>query len=239
MPWEIYRTTELLSDTDRGMTIITKAGHLYGYSSHIILVPEYSIGITILVAGSSPAIQWLENKVLNATAAFAEQAARRQIEERYVGLYLSAEINSSLSLKVEGGSGLVIKSWISNGTDFLLEYTDLLTGDRHSESTAQLVPAGLHTGSSGEIWRATIVPTIRERSSVIAGCMINDVDSLLYGDRSLQEFIFLTDDDGAVAAIHLPALRISLTKSQGAEARPEPARPRISGLLQAYLGSKI
>ena len=239
MPWEMYRTTALLSDCDRGITIITKAGGLYGYSSHIILLPEYDIGITALVAGESKALFWLENKVLTATANTVEEMARSQVKERYAGTYNSPEINSTVSLSLNGSSGLVINEWISNGTDFLHEFTSFQTRQREPvHGRVQLVPAGVHRKNGGEVWRATYVPDVREPKSVIDGCMINDVDSLMYGGRSLHEFVFFLDDNGHAMSVEIPALRVALEKIGGGETTLQSAKRLFLEypLAQIYLG---
>lgn len=192
MPWEIYRTTSLLPDTNRGMTIVTKAGGLFGYSSHAILLPEYDLAIVALVAGDGTALGWLEEQVLSAVSKVIENIARNQAKERYAGTFRSSAINSSVTLSIRGSSGLVIDSWVSNGTDFLLEYVALQSGKRDlTGGKVQLMPAGIRRSNGGEVWRASFIPNKRDHVGVINSCMVNDVDDLMYGDRSLQEFVFL------------------------------------------------
>ena len=224
MPWEIYRTTELLSDSDRGVTLITKGGALYGYYSHIILLPEYDLAITALVAGDSQGLGWLESKVLTATTKLAEDLARRQARDRYAGYYKSLQINSSITFDVTDSSGLTITSWISNGTDFLLEYVGIHTGQRDpSQGRVQLLPAGVRRSSGGEVWHASFVPHKRTADSVIDSCMINDVDTVMYGDRSLQEFVFHANEDEEVTEVELPGFRVVLPKQPKAETIVRPA----------------
>ena len=219
MPWEIYRTTDLLRDSDRGMTIITKIGNLFGYFSHVIMLPEYDVAITILVAGDPKARSWLENKVLTATANTVEKIARCQTGMRYGGLYSSSDINSSVSLDLCGSSGLVINEWVSNGTDFLHEFVSLHSGDdEFIKGRVQLVPAGIRRSNGAEVWSATFVPNSRQPKSVIDVCMVNDVDLFMYGDRSLHEFLFFSDDYGHMSEIELPALRITLQRMESPRA---------------------
>ena len=219
MPWEIYRTTSLLCDSDRGVTIITKIGNLFGYFSHVIMLPEYDVAITILVAGDSKARSWLGNKVLNATANTVEKIARYRTGTRYGGLYSSSCMNSSVSLDLYGSSGLVIKEWISNGTDFLHEFISLHSNhDDLIEGRVQLVPAGIRRSNGAEVWSATFVPNSRQPESVIDVCMDNDVDLFMYGDRSLHEFLFFSNENGRVGEVEIPALRITLQKMPNAGA---------------------
>lgn len=233
----MYRTTELLSNSDRGMTIITKGGHLYGYSSLIILLPEYDLGITLLIAGESRALSWLQNKVLTATANTIEEIARGQVKEKYAGTYSSSKINSSVSLDLDGSSGLVINEWVSNGTDFLHEYISFQSNPHEpTHGEAQLVPAGIRRSNGGEVWRATFVPNNREPKSVIDACMINDVDSLMYGGRSLHEFVFILDGSGHASSVEIPALRVTLHKTGDGQLAHQSFNSRALSLAQKYLG---
>lgn len=237
MPWEIFRSTSILPDTDRSVTLITKAGGLFGYVSHIVLAPEYDLGFTFLVAGDSKALQWLDNEVITTVLKEVEQISRKRVSEKYSGVYTSLTLNSSVALDVDGPSGLTVKSWISNGTDFLAEYTRLETGERDtSQSKVQLVPAKTYGSAQGELWRATVVPTDRKPKGIIDTCMINDVNSFEYGERSLQDFEFIFSKADTASAVILPALRINLQKMQAAA-----SSSRGLGLwttLQRYLPGK-
>lgn len=240
MPWEIYRTKELLSDSDRGVTLVTKGGALYGYYSHVILLPEYDLAITVLVAGDNQGREWLEKQVLTATTKLVEDIARSQARDRYTGYYKSLQINSSIIFELDGSSGLTITSWISNGTNFLLEYIGIHTGQRNaSQGRVQLVPARLRRSSGGEVWHASFVPHERTADSVIDACMINDVDTLMYGDRSLQEFVFHANDDEKVTEVELPGFRAVLQKQPKADAMVRPARCSGWNYLQHVLGSGV
>lgn len=235
MPWEIFRTTTLLPDTDRGITLVTKAGALFAYVSHIVLMPEYDLGFTILVAGDSEALSWLDNEVITTVVNGVEKVARDQTKQKYSGFYKSPNLNSSLNLEVDGSSGLVVQSWISNGTDFLREFTHLMTGKREVyQGRVQLVPAKVRPIDGVESWRATVVPSDRTSKGVIDFCLINDVDSFIYGERSMQQLDFAFDDHGEVKGVTLPAFRVTLQKTKAAtsSARSSGTWPRIQSFLQ-------
>ena len=221
MPWEITRTTSILADADRGMTLYAKAGNLDGYSSHIILVPEYGIGFTLLVAGDGKALKWIEDQVLTTTIQGIENIAREQVRQKYTGSYhapLSTGINSSLTLSLDGSSGLVVTSWISNGTDFLPKYASFSSDE---PGKAQLIPSRLKRGAAGEVWRLTFVQPDVKPKSVVDTCQMNDVDSIMYGGRSVDEFVFLKDRNGVVQGVELSAFRITLAKSLDEETKGE------------------
>lgn len=213
MPWEIIRTTEILSDTDRGMTLYAKAGNLDGYSSHIVVMPEYDIGFTFLVAGDGNALKWIEQEVLTTTIQEIESIARQQTHHRYAGEYHAAPstgLNSSISLSVDGSSGLVLTSWVSNGTDFLPRYASL--SPTRKPGKAQLIPSRMKRGAAGEVWRSTYVQLEDKPKSIVDTCQLNDVDSIMYGGRSVDEFVFLMDENGRAQSVELSAFRIVLEK---------------------------
>ena len=222
MPWEILRTDQILTDSDRGITLFTKSGGLEGYTSQFIHIPEYELGLTILVAGESRALNWLREKVIPPLIRGVEQITRDQTDERYAGTYKTPnvdDLNSSvvLEVQIEDGRchGLVLTSWVSNGTDFLLEYSGLATGVRDLDrGKAQLVPSNVNRDKYHEAWMLDFLSSkvLTEPSAVADTCLINDVDTLMYGDRSLQEFLFISDVNGDINSVELPAFRVTLRK---------------------------
>ncbi|KAI5779896.1 hypothetical protein DFH27DRAFT_604805 [Peziza echinospora] len=100
-PWEIKRRTIHGAHGERPVTQYTKAGGGTGYNAGIILLPEYGIGVTILVAGDTGhfklggkryhyhwatiARQILEEKGLIQAI---EQAAYEEARRGYLGEYL-------------------------------------------------------------------------------------------------------------------------------------------------------
>ena len=58
-----------------------------------------------------------------------------------------------------------------------------MTGERDTyQSRVQIVPAKIRPTDGVESWRATVVPDDRESKGVIDFCLINDVDSFIYGE---------------------------------------------------------
>lgn len=87
MPWEIYRTANILPHNDRPVTFVTKSGGLPGYVSIIIIVPEYDLGVTILVAGNGQLLSKLRKLVTVPLIEAVERIAFDQLEVRYGGTY--------------------------------------------------------------------------------------------------------------------------------------------------------
>ncbi|KAL8690345.1 MAG: hypothetical protein Q9218_004186 [Villophora microphyllina] len=216
MPWEVFRSSDILSDSNRIQTIVTKAGGLRGYSSQLLLIPEYDVALVLLVAGDGHALGWMREEILKAVVPAVEQIARRQSNNRLDGTYASpnAHMNSSVTVKVQGSSGLVVTSWISNGTDFLARYIDM-SGPKEifgESSKVQLIPTRTRRGKNGEVWRTQFVPQDVPSSEIINMNLVNDVDQLNYASRSVQEFVFQLDVSGCAVAVKLPAFRITLEK---------------------------
>ncbi|KAI4122420.1 MAG: hypothetical protein LQ338_005825 [Usnochroma carphineum] len=221
MPWEIFRTQDLLPNSGRIQTIVTKAGGVRGYSSHLLLIPEYELGIVVLVAGDGHALSWLREELLTAIVPVIEQIARQQTAERLSGTYISADtrVKSSISLEVQGSLGLVLTSWVSNGTDFLTRYISMSKqgSGYDGPGRVQLTPSHTKRGETGEVWRAQFVPNESPRAGIIDTHLITDVDTFTYASRSVEEFVFCTEISGHASKVDLPGLRITLSKQE-----PEP-----------------
>ncbi|KAL8777748.1 MAG: hypothetical protein Q9194_002383 [Teloschistes cf. exilis] len=218
MPWEIFRTSDILPDSHRIQTIITKSGNLRGYMSKLLLIPEYDVALVLLIAGDGNALAWIMEEILQAVVPDLEEIARRQTGDRLTGTYASSDtrIDSSISVEVQGSSGLVVTSWISNSTDFLSKYADMATPRERSgePSRVQLLPTETRRGRNGEVWRAQHVPRELPSTGIINVHLINDVDWFNYASHSVQEFVFHLDSQGRADAVELPAFRITLTKRQ-------------------------
>ncbi|KAL8709782.1 MAG: hypothetical protein Q9220_005568 [cf. Caloplaca sp. 1 TL-2023] len=216
MPWEIFRTEEILADSNRIQTIITKAGGLRGYSSQLLLLPEYGLGFALLVAGDGHALAWLRDELLKTIVPAVEVIAREQTEDRLSGTYDSADrhVNSSVTLEVQGSEGLVVTSWISNGTDFLATYVNAFGGKKTTGRSCklQLTPANAGKGGEGQIWRVQLVPAELPSGGLINMNLITDVDQFTYASQSVEEFVFMLDTTGHATKLNLPGLRITLSR---------------------------
>ena len=215
MPWEIFRTNNLIPHSDRIIDLFVKSGSLSGYASRIILIPEYDLGITVLVAGDGKAESWIEELLLSKLIPKVESITRYQTKEKYADRYHAPAhlgINSSITLEVDGASGLVVKSWISNGTNFLDKYTQLSKGT--DKGRVQLVPSKINRGNLGEVWKVMFAEPDLKRGRAIENCLIDDIDSIMYGGRSLEEFVFHRNENGVVESVELPAFRITLQKNK-------------------------
>ncbi|PVH98034.1 beta-lactamase family protein [Periconia macrospinosa] len=233
MPWEIFQTDRILSDSQRTVRFVTKGGGLPGYYSQILLLPEYDLGITILVAGTPPGLllKLIEIITVHMTQA-AERYAILELEQLYAGKFISPDpaLNSSLTLAANH-RGLFIDSFISNGTDVLYALRQpARTGG--AKTPFQLIPTLQYRDQKhkkGAQWRFIPVPEQpAEDRKVWDDFCVTDVDNHMYGGRTFNEVIMWRGEGGgAFNDIELPAYRINLTRII---TRSEPQTNKVENL---------
>jgi hypothetical protein len=219
-PWEIFRTDKILTKSKRTVSFITKAGGLPGYTSIIITVPEYDLGITILLAGKPDFFDKIQEVVTVEAVRAAEEVAIRQLQERYAGAYTSntPNLNSSLTL-VADHRGLVVKEWISNSTSLLDTLFPFFVGAQNDQPWyAQVIPTLLYRNElkqEGERWRLLVA---NERTEGDLGiwddfCMAN-IDGPRYADLPINEIVFWKGEGDVVQGVELPGFRANLIRQK-------------------------
>lgn len=216
MPWEILRSDSVLEHSKRPVTIVSKSGGLPGYVSYIFLLPEYNLGVTVLVAGNVTLLDQLQDIVLTGLIRAAEDSIWDHVGTVYDGDFVStnSSLNSSLSLKSTSKHGLKISKFISNGTDMLdTVLTQILAPYLPPQKTgwhAQLVPTLLYKNEGtkqGEIWRFLIVQERKEKTSghgLFDEFCVTDVDTTSYGTLPLNEVVFWHER----GLVELPAFEV-------------------------------
>ncbi|KAF1955277.1 beta-lactamase/transpeptidase-like protein [Byssothecium circinans] len=155
-PWEIIRPTDLDVKFPRPIDIITKAGGVPGYTSYLVLIPEYDITITMNVAGNeaTPALQELLPTVIKPLVAYADKEARRQALAKYAGTYRSTtNSNSTLTLTLDDGPGLKISALSMNGAPVIAGLATL-QGKPAASASAHMYPYDVDAWKEGkQVWR--------------------------------------------------------------------------------------
>ncbi|KAE8315995.1 beta-lactamase/transpeptidase-like protein [Aspergillus transmontanensis] len=135
-PWEIYRYVHPASGivTD----IYTKMGDSGNYGGLLAFFPDFDAGFSVLDASSlttrSASAAYLMDLVIDAVLPALMDQAALEAQRNYVGTYRSsnAGLNSSLTLALSPPTwpspGLVVTSWISNGTDIMPYLASILGG---------------------------------------------------------------------------------------------------------------
>lgn len=222
MPWEIFRTERLLEDSTRPVTFVTKSGSLPGYYSRISVLPEYGLGVTILVSANPKLVEQLQEIVTVSLVRAAENEVWKSLEQTHGGSYVAIDeqLNSSISFSASPSGGLTVTNFISNGTDelgfvfptFFLPLLDI--GDLPWR--VQLMPTLLYkneTSQQGEIWRMLVVPEEpKDKSSrpVWDDFCIANVEYVSYGGLPFNEVVFWLED----GIVELPAWRVELKKRE-------------------------
>lgn len=234
-PWEIVRYIHKSSGhiTD----IYTKLGDSGPYGGCIVLIPEYDAGFSVLSAHSNQTLRGdvtlnvLDIITENVVPALEAQAAK-EAENNLVGRYVSTDkgLNSSLTVRpgepvsaeeqVNSGPGLVISSWISNGTDMLEQL--------HGGAKPALHPSIVDQGDGKIAFRASSYP--QTNTYVAAGEKVGPftgaygtnfdwiaVDGSVYGGIGTDLFVFDVDERGSAVSVSPSTLRVKLEKRKERE----------------------
>lgn len=129
----------------------------------MVLIPDYDVAFTILVAGDPSILSTLAEQITSNFLPAIEEVSKDQAVARFAGMYQSGSaINSSVSFSVDDGPGLKISQRISNGTDFLTSFSNLL-GPRvlmpGVEVSVRLYPTGLTSGPANTLYPFTSTST--------------------------------------------------------------------------------
>ncbi|KAK7455479.1 hypothetical protein Landi51_02683 [Colletotrichum acutatum] len=164
-PWEGILSDNVTAD-GRLVELYTKGGDLILYHAGLALVPEHGITMSILVAGpevSAAAFSYYTlkmNEFLPPLLRALDEAARDEAKARIAGTYADEASNSSLTISLDGGWGLLLEDWYMKGFDVVpnlsryvflgVNLTDL---PPVTTRTARLYPTGLEEGNV-TAWRA-------------------------------------------------------------------------------------
>ena len=221
-PWEIQRATR---DTlDQGIVdLYTKSGSTGTYNSIIVLIPDYDVAFTVLVAGDvSRLVNMLSEMVAQAFLPTFYRISKQEAAGAFGGVYQSTgAVNTSLSLIEDDGPGLLVEKWISKGTDLLAAFQPLAG----AVAQARVYPTGLRSPAKGNnsttevAWRGIFQPLPAANSTYRHEEIFNNdgdtwvgVDAVTYGRNSLDEFVFQVDQNGNAISVEPRALRIDLVK---------------------------
>ncbi|KAJ4287668.1 hypothetical protein N0V90_012371 [Kalmusia sp. IMI 367209] len=218
MPWEIFQSDRVLSNSQRTVRFITKGGGLPGYSSLIIFIPQYDLGISLFVAGPPGFFSTLLETVSIPLVRAAEEIAISGLQQDYAGRFIAADPNLNSSLVLEADHrGLVVKKLISNSTNILTSsLLDYFGKPKNRSWYMLLVPTLLYRDEKkqeGEIWRMHIVDERPEGERDVWDdfCSTN-IDWVLYGGVQLNQLILWKGPNGVLYDVELSGFRANLTR---------------------------
>lgn len=229
MPFEIFRTDDILPATKRPVTFTTKAGGLPGYLSRMMMLEEYGLGFTFLVAGiegGGQLLTELQEIVTSEVILQAESAIWDSISSSHSGSYIAgkAGLNSSIAFTASSPTGLTVSRFVSNGTDILSGSLPKLVepsiADPDVSWRMQLTPTLLYKDEKaqrGEIWRMQVVLDRPVRGDgVFQEFCHADVDYASYAGKAINEVVFWLEE----RVVELPAWRVKMQREVGGENEP-------------------
>lgn len=228
-PWEIHRFTHksgIVTD------IYTKSGDSGAYSSFFVLLPDYGAGFTILSSSTMKqrfqVLAAITDIITSTIVPALDAEAAAEAAKKYAGEYKSTEsgLNSSITLVVNqtvaDAPGLVISSWVSNGTDVLATLSP-----KFGQFPWRLVPSvsdAAHGKMGFRLVSGNDAPGAQEPvgDGLFSGpgFVLSDwiaVDSITYGGIGTSLFVFDIDSDGTATAVSPAAFRVTLGKSKSGE----------------------
>ncbi|GJC84593.1 beta-lactamase-like protein sdnR [Colletotrichum liriopes] len=233
-PWEGIASDNLTAD-GRLVELYTKGGDLISYHSVFAVVPEYDITVSVLVAGPEVGgglfsyTQLKLNDLLPPLIKALDEAAKDDARKEIVGTYADAATNSSLTISMDGGWGLLLEDWYMKGFEVipnLSRYIFLGVNETelppNRERTGRLYPTGLTEGNR-TAWRAlfdTFTPEMRDEIDSVmlypnASCVSwLSMDRTTYNYKALDHFEFTYGEDGKVESVLPKPFALSLTRVQ-------------------------
>ncbi|KAI0910865.1 beta-lactamase/transpeptidase-like protein [Ustulina deusta] len=223
-PWGARRIN-VAGQPYRWITAFNKAGRIGDYSSVLAIIPDYDIGISVLLAGELPpnANFNLLDIVGEVLIPAVEDAARAEAEATYSGHYAFADtrrLNSSMTIETDDQPGLSVSQWISNGTDFAWTSTVLQNGYFPLTPRIRLYPTGLEGQSPNGRKRVVFKAVFEDADAPSKATAMFSTDcatwinvaSVIYGSAAMDELIFDMDSKSKVTSITSPSLRVTLNK---------------------------
>jgi hypothetical protein len=231
-PWGLRRI-QLQPTTQpfRALTAFVKAGTFQVYSSFISLIPEYNLGITVMIAGNGPLSNFEIADFMGAALIPAyDIAARNEASLVFAGTYVSAgtgtdgaALNASMTITTDRAKpGLGIVSWISNGTNMLDLAVKVQSGVDATPHNAEArlyytqLESKIAYGGKQQSWKAVFEDTGVSwvdggLFSTACGAWVG-ITGVTYGSLPLDEFVFTFDAASRVVSVTNLALRSTLYK---------------------------
>lgn len=225
MPWNIFRTTHILS-SNRLTTFNTVVGTLGPYTSVAVVIPEYNLAFSLLMSGALGHPHAILENISFPLIRAADDIAMASLRNTYAGKYeaeTEQRINSSITLLQSADHGLYISEWISNGSS-ILPVIERLTARKSgggSHWIFQAVPTFLKPERrvmlDGEVvvdeeWRWTYVLDKPSSQGWNDWCL-SSFDPVTYAGKPLTKMVFRKGvDSGRVISLALSGYNITLRR---------------------------
>ncbi|MCJ1430324.1 hypothetical protein MMC29_008242 [Sticta canariensis] len=217
---EIIRANTLTTD-HRVIDLYTSSGGLGLYGSLLVLIPDYDVALTVLVAGPSDTVNppnELASLILKAFLPVIEKVGKQQAATLYAGSYESLSSNSSLKITVDDGPGLHVNRWVSNGKDFLQAYK-AFTGQEVGDVDFRLYPTGLKNAHAVsfrgilQVLPAGDTANLQKDDIFSTDCSNwIEIDGFQYGFNAADDFLFNVDESGHAISVEPRIARQTLKR---------------------------
>ncbi|KAK2048415.1 beta-lactamase [Colletotrichum somersetense] len=243
-PWEGIASDNLTAD-GRLVEVYTKGGDIVSYHSLFVVVPEYGVTMSVLVAGPEVSgggavfsyYMLKMNELLPPLVRALDEAARDEAVRDVVGTYADAATNSTLTIAADDGWGLRLADWRMRGFEVLpnlarYSFVGVNATDApppNPELTARLYPTGLgeeRGNRTTTAWRALFDASSPARRDAIDDAMFYanascyswlSIDRATYGYKALDHFELTYGDDGRVESVLPKAFALSLKRVEEKE----------------------
>jgi hypothetical protein len=215
-PFSIFRGT--LDGTSIGalVPIYTQLGTQGLYSSYFGLAPDWGVGFAILSADTEAAADLNAHVDLISTYLLPalEKTAIQEAALFYAGKY--RRDNVTLTIAVDGFSGLSLTNWTVGNEDLRAAYAEL-NGIPPASLDFRLYPTDLIDTTSGGS-RRTFRAVLQDiKAPIDAGTLtciswMAGMDKLVYNGIALDSFVLELAKNGSATGLEVPALNLKLSK---------------------------
>ncbi|KAK5631034.1 hypothetical protein RRF57_006749 [Xylaria bambusicola] len=229
-PWEIWRTRSHIT-SGRVVDIYAKSGSVGQYDSQLMLLPDYGVTLSILVAGSSSGsvITVTTEMVLQSLVPVLENITIGEACSNLCGTYESSQpgVNSSITVAADP-VGLYLDRWINRGVDikavaqaYAAQTGSPLISSARLQATNLQDPAAANriTQQNQRAAYRVVFDTTSEnlngphRILDLGAHQWSATDSIMYGEISVDDFVVHLDANGTAMMIEPRVVRDNLLRS--------------------------
>ncbi|KAI0443920.1 putative penicillin-binding protein [Xylaria telfairii] len=228
-PWEIWRTRSQVT-SGRVVDLYAKSGSVGQYHSQLVLMPDYGVTLSILIAGSS------SGTVANIAAEMLLQSLIPTLEDitvteacdKLCGTYgsLQPNFNSSITIAADA-AGLYLDRWINRGVDIkaVAEAYAMQTGSPpikaarlQATNLRESINASHAAQSSRRVAYRVIFDTTNEDMDGPPHILDPNAkqwsatDAIMYGEIAVDDFVIHLDDNGTAVMIEPKVVRDTLKR---------------------------
>lgn len=183
------------------------------YHSAFFVIPQYDFGVAVLTAGNPNCDTCAEETrdelpgiIVENILPVIDAIAKKQALKNFAGTYGSSQDNSSITIEAHIDQGLTVTKWISNGTNMLSGFFEMISPDL----IYRIVPNQLFGGNQVGFTSFYSSKTTSSGSDqwYLGGCSgWYAVDPYTYGLVPLGQMVFEVDESGKATSVDLRGLR--------------------------------